>query len=350
MKDIKIGDRLIGDTHPPFVIAEMSGNHNQSLERALAMVDQAAASGAHALKLQTYTADTITMNSRNESFRISDPDSLWHGKYLYDLYQDAHTPWHWHEAIFKRAAQRGMQAFSSPFDVSAVDFLETLDVPAYKIASFENSHVPLLQKVAATGKPVIISTGASTLAEIATAVGVLTDAGCTQLVVLKCTSTYPASPQHTNLQTLPNLRETLGCPVGLSDHTMGVGASVAAVALGARVIEKHFTLSRADGGVDAEFSLEPSELKLLVEECERAFLSLGRVKYGFSELESRSRLHKRSIYLQKDVTVGDVFTEDNLKIIRPSDGLACQYWDLVIGKTARHNLSAGTPLTWDKLL
>ena len=350
MKDIKIGDRLIGDTHPPFVIAEMSGNHNQSLERALTMVDQAAASGAHALKLQTYTADTITMNSRNESFRISDPDSLWHGKYLYDLYQDAHTPWHWHEAIFKRAAELGMQAFSSPFDLSAVDFLETLNVPAYKIASFENSHVPLLQKVAATGKPVIISTGASTLAEIATAVGVLTDAGCTRMVVLKCTSTYPASPEHTNLQTLPNLRETLGCPVGLSDHTMGVGASVAAVALGARVIEKHFTLSRADGGVDSEFSLEPSELKLLVEECERAFLSLGRVKYGFSELESRSRLHKRSIYLQKDVAVGDVFTEDNLKIIRPSDGLECQYWDLVIGKTARHNLSAGTPLTWDKLL
>jgi len=350
VKDIRIGERLIGDGYPPFIIAEMSGNHNQSLDRALEMVEKAAASGAHALKLQTYTADTITMNCRNSSFRISDPDSLWHGKYLYDLYQDAHTPWHWHEAIFRRASELGMQAFSSPFDEGAVDFLESLNVPAYKIASFENNHVPLLQKVAATGKPVIISTGASTLAEIATAVGVLVDAGCLSIIVLKCTSTYPASPVNTNLLTIPNMRETLGCHIGLSDHTMGVGTSVAAVALGARVIEKHFTLNRADGGVDAAFSLEPAELKLLVEESERAFLSLGEVCYGFGELESRSRLHKRSIYLQRDIAEGEVFTEDNLKIIRPADGLPCQYWDLVIGKAARRNLVAGTPLTWEKLL
>lgn len=350
MKDIRIGNRLIGDRQPPLVIAEMSGNHNQSLERALEMVDRAASSGAHALKLQTYTADTITLNSRNESFRISDADSLWHGKYLYDLYQDAHTPWDWHEAIFSRATELGMLAFSSPFDETAVDFLESLNVPAYKIASFENSHVPLLKKVAATGKPVIISTGVSTLAEIATAVGVLVDAGCGSIVVLKCTSTYPASPEHSNLETLPNMRQTLGCHVGLSDHTMGIGTSVAAVALGARVIEKHFTLSRSDGGVDSAFSLEPDELALLVEESERAFLSLGKVSYGFGELESRSRLHKRSIYIQKDVSAGDVYTEDNLKIIRPSDGLPCQYWDLVIGRTARQSLTAGTPLTWDNLL
>lgn len=350
MKDIRIGERLVGDSHPPFVIAEMSGNHNHSLERALEMVEQAAAAGAHALKLQTYTADTITLDSSNNSFRISDPDSLWHGRYLYELYQDAHTPWDWHESLFERSRELGMEAFSSPFDELAVDFLESLDVPAYKIASFENNHVPLLRKVAATGKPVIISTGASTLAEIATAVGVLVDAGCSSIVVLKCTSTYPASPANTNLLTIPNMRETLGCYVGLSDHTMGVGTSVAAVALGARVIEKHFTLNRADGGVDAAFSLEPAELKLLVDECERAFQSLGKICYGFGELESRSRLHKRSIYLQRDITAGEIFTEDNLKIIRPSDGLPCEYWDLVIGKTARRNLDSGSPLTWEKLL
>ena len=350
LKDIRIGDRLIGETQPPFIIAEMSGNHNQSLDRALELVERAAESGAHALKLQTYTADTITMQCDNDSFRVTDPDSLWHGRYLYDLYQNAHTPWDWHEAIFSRAAELGMIAFSSPFDESAVDFLESLDVPAYKIASFENSHVPLLRKVAATGKPVIISTGVSTLAEIAAAVATLREFGCNSIVALKCTSTYPASPENTNLNTLPNMRDALGCQVGLSDHTMGIGTSVAAVALGARVIEKHFTLDRSDGGVDSEFSLEPAELKRLVEECERAYLSLGNVSYGFAELEGRSRAHKRSIYLQRDVSAGEVFTEGNLKIIRPADGLPCQYWDLVIGKTARRNLKAGTPLTWEQLL
>jgi len=350
MKDLKIGDWTIGDKHPPFVIAEMSGNHNQSLDRALQLVDQAAQSGAHALKLQTYTADTITMNSRDESFRINDPDSLWYGKYLYDLYKDAHTPWDWHEPIFERAKKLGMLAFSTPFDETAVDFLENLNVPAYKIASFENSHLPLLRKVAATGKPVILSTGVSTLSEIANALCVLADAGCSDIVVLKCTSTYPASPENTNLETLRSMRDTFGCLVGLSDHTMGIGTSVAAVALGARVIEKHFTLNRADGGIDSAFSLEPAELKLLVEECERAYLSLGEVRYGFGELENRSRLHKRSIYLQRDIAAGQVFTEGNLKVIRPADGLCPRYWDIVIGKTARHNLAAGTPLTWECLL
>lgn len=350
MDDINIGDRLIGATQPPMIIAEMSGNHNQSLERALQLVDAAAAAGAHALKLQTYTADTITLASRNDSFCITDADSLWRGEYLYDLYQNAHTPWEWHATLFERARAHGMLAFSSPFDESAVDFLETLDVPAYKIASFENSHTPLLRRVAATGKPVILSTGVSTLAEIATAVNTLREAGCNDIVLLKCTSTYPASPEHTNLRTLPNLGETLQCLTGLSDHTMGIGASVAAVALGARVIEKHFTLDRTDGGVDAEFSLEPAELACLVEECERAFLALGTVSYGYGELESRSRLHKRSIYVQRDVAAGELLTADNLKIIRPADGLACQYWDLLIGRTARHDLKAGTPLTWEKLL
>lgn len=350
MKDIKIADRLIGTEHPPLVIAEMSGNHNQSLDRALKMVDAAAKAGAHALKLQTYTADTITLDSQGPGFRISDPDSLWRDQYLYDLYQQAHTPWEWHEPIFARASQHGMLAFSSPFDESAVDFLESLDVPAYKIASFENNHIPLLRKVARTGKPVIVSTGASTLAEIATAVDELTNAGCSNIIVLKCTSTYPASPSNTNLNTISNMRQALQCHIGLSDHTMGIGTSVAAVALGACVIEKHFTLRRADGGVDSAFSLEPAELALLVEETQRAHLSLGTVSYGIGEKESRSRLHKRSIYIQKDIEPGELFTEDNLKIIRPSDGLDCCYWDLLIGKPARRKLTKGTPLSWDLLL
>jgi N-acetylneuraminate synthase len=350
MKDIQIGDRSIGETQAPLIIAEMSGNHNQSLDRALKLVDLAADAGAHALKLQTYTADTITMESRNDNFLIKDDGSPWRGEYLHDLYQKAHTPWDWHEAIFKRAADHGMLAFSSPFDESAVDFLESLKVPAYKIASFENNHLPLLRKVAATGKPVIVSTGVSSLAEIAVAVAELRDAGCSSPIALKCTSTYPASPENTNLNTLPNMRGALGCHVGLSDHTMGIGTSVAAVALGACVIEKHFTVSRAEGGVDASFSLEPAELKLLVEECERAFLSLGEVSYGAGEQESQSRLHKRSIYVQKDILPGEVFSEDNLKIVRPGDGLNTRYWDVIIGKKARIAIARGTPLSWDQLL
>lgn len=348
--EIIIGDRPVGREHPPFIIAELSGNHNQSLDRALELVDHAAEAGAHAIKLQTYTADTITLNSRGPAFRISDPDSLWHGQYLYDLYQQAHTPWDWHETIFRHAEARGMLAFSSPFDESAVDFLESLNVPAYKIASFENNHRPLLRRVAKTGKPVILSTGVSTLAEIALAVEVLREYGCENVIVLKCTSTYPASPANTNLNTLSNMQSALQCLVGLSDHTMGIGTSVAAVALGACVIEKHITIRRADGGVDSAFSLEPGELKWLVEETQRAFLSMGTVKYGSGELEGRSRAHKRSIYVQQDIEPGEVFCETNLKIVRPSDGLDCRYWDLIIGKTARRRLEKHTPLSWDNLL
>ncbi len=347
MTEITIGGRSVGPAHKPFIIAEMSGNHNQSLARALALVDAAAAAGVDALKLQTYTADTITMDT---GFTINEAGtSLWEGKNLYQLYQEAHTPWAWHAEIFARARQHGMLAFSSPFDETAVDFLAGLDVPAYKIASFENAHWPLLRKVAATGKPVILSTGAATLAEVDEAVQVLRQAGCRELVLLKCTSTYPASPHNTNLRTIPALAAAFGCPVGLSDHTMGVGASVAAVALGACVIEKHFTLSRAEGGVDAAFSLEPHELKSLVEETERAHLALGGVQLFVQPDEAKSRVFKRSIYVARPIAAGELLTAENLRIIRPADGLWPRHWDTVLGRRATRALAPGTPLQWGDL-
>ncbi|MCW3077279.1 MAG: pseI [Bacteroidetes bacterium] len=347
MNNFKIGNFEIGDNCKPFVIAEMSGNHNQSLDRALALVDAAAEAGAHALKLQTYTADTITMKG---AFTISDNNSLWNGKELHDLYKTAHTPWEWHEAIFKRANEKGMLAFSSPFDESSVDFLESLNVPAYKIASFENTHHPLLKKVAKTGKPVIVSTGVSTLEDIQESVAVLKKNGCENLILLKCTSTYPATPQNTNLNTIPELKKIFNCTIGLSDHTMGIGASVAAVALGARVIEKHFTLRRSDGGVDSAFSLEPEELKSLVVETERAFLSLGKVFIGIQESEKESLKFKRSIYVYKDIKKGEVITEQNIKVIRPALGLAPKYYETIIGKKAAKDLLSGSPLLKEDIL
>ena len=344
---ISFGSRLVGPDQPPFIIAELSGNHNQDLSRGLAIVDAVAAAGAHAIKLQTYTADTMTLPGAH---RIDDPNSLWHGRELHELYQQAHTPWEWHQPLFERAREHGMVAFSSPFDETAVDFLETLDVPAYKIASFENTDWPLLRKVAATGKPVIMSTGASTLAEVAEAVDVLRAVGCHELVLLKCTSTYPATPQNTNLRTLPHFQQLFpDTLVGLSDHTMGVGAAVAAVALGACVIEKHVTLRRADGGVDSAFSLEPEEVALLVVETERAWQALGQVQYGVQRAEQNSRLYKRSLYVAQDVKAGDVFTRENLRVVRPGDGLPPRYYDQVLGKSSRQDLPAGTPLTWEAL-
>ncbi|MFZ7116289.1 MAG: pseudaminic acid synthase [Bacteroidota bacterium] len=344
MNDIKIGNRVIGKGHAPFIIAEMSGNHNQSLERALELVDAAANAGAHALKLQTYTADTITMAG---VYSIDDKNSLWAGKQLHDLYTQAYTPWEWHKPIFDRAKEKGMIAFSSPFDETAVDFLETLHVPAYKIASFENTHHPLLRKVAKTGKPVIMSTGVSTIADIDQSVRVLKDAGCKEIILLKCTSTYPASPENSNLLTIPHLSLLHDCHVGLSDHTMGIGTSVAAVALGASIIEKHFTLRRADGGVDSAFSLEPEELSSLVTECERAFLSLGKIQYGILPAEEKSVRFKRSIYISKDMKAGEKLDESNIRIIRPGLGLEPKYFETVIGKKLMKDASKGTPLTWD---
>jgi pseudaminic acid synthase len=337
----------VGPAHAPFVIAELSGNHNQDLARGLAIIDAMAAAGAHAIKLQTYTADTMTLPGVH---RIEDPNSLWYGRELHELYQQAHTPWEWHQPLFERARQHGMLAFSSPFDETAVDFLETLDVPAYKIASFENTDWPLLRRVAATGKPVIMSTGASTLAEVAEAVGVLRAAGCRELVLLKCTSTYPASPENTNLRTLPHFQQLFPeCVVGLSDHTAGIGAAVAAVALGASVVEKHVTLRRADGGVDSAFSLEPAEVAALTTETHRAWQALGHIQYGIQRAEETSRLYKRSLYVARDMAAGEVFTKDNLRVVRPGDGLPPRYYDQLLGKPARQALAAGTPLTWDAL-
>ena len=348
MKNIKIANRIIGDNQQPFIIAEMSGNHNQSLDRALAIVDAAAEAGADAIKLQTYTADTMTINAKHNLFYIDDQKSLWKGKNLYELYQIAHTPWDWHKAIFERAKSKGMLAFSSPFDASAVDFLEELEVPVYKIASFENTDHPLLKKVAATGKPVIMSTGMTNLSDIDESVRILKENGCKDLVLLKCTSTYPASADTCNLMTIPHLQQMFGdIVVGLSDHTMGIGAPLAAIALGARVIEKHFTLDRSDGGVDSTFSLEPAELKMLVTESERAFRALGKVQYGIQKTEKSSKRFKRSIYIVKDMKIGEPFTAANLRIIRPGDGLEPKHFENVLGKEVRKDIKAGTPLSWE---
>jgi pseudaminic acid synthase len=344
--DIKIGNCTISKHTKPFVIAEMSGNHNQSLERALLIVDAAANCGAHAIKLQTYTADTITVKG---ALMINDENSLWKGKELYDLYSEAYTPWEWHKAIFDRAKERGLLAFSSPFDETAVDFLETLNVPFYKIASFENTDHILLKKVAKTGKPIIMSTGVSTIADIDESVRILRQNGCTEIVLLKCTSTYPATPENTNLEAIPLLNKMFNCQVGLSDHTMGIGASVAAIALGASVIEKHFTLSRADGGVDSAFSLEPEELKNLVLETERAFLALGKPYIGIQQAEQENIKYKRSLYVVEDMKAGDLITKENVQSKRPAFGLHTRNYDLVLGKRAKEDIKKGTPLKWEQI-
>jgi pseudaminic acid synthase len=344
---MKIGAFEIGIKTKPFIIAEMSGNHNHSLERALKIVDAAAAAGAHGLKLQTYTADTMTLDLNEGEFRITDPNSLWNGQTLYDLYQQAHTPWDWHKPIFDRAIKLGMIPFSSPFDDTAVDFLEDLNVPCYKIASFENTDIPLIKKVALTGKPMIISTGMATVAELHETVTACRKYGCDDFILLKCTSTYPATPENTNVLTIPHIRELFNCEVGLSDHTMGIGASIAAVAHGATVIEKHFTLSRADGGVDSAFSLEPEELKSLVIETERAWQSLGGVKYGTTEAEKKSTAYRRSLYISENMHAGEIFTRDNLRAIRPGRGLPPKYFENILGKKINKDVVKGTPVSWD---
>jgi pseudaminic acid synthase len=347
MKEIRIGNRLIGENHPPFIIAEMSGNHNQSLERALQIVEKAAESGVDAIKLQTYTADTMTLDIDEGEFFIENDNNLWKGSSLYKLYKEAYTPWEWHEQIFKRCEELGILAFSSPFDESAVDFLETLNVPAYKIASFENVDIPLIQKVASTGKPVIISTGMASIAEIDEAVRAAREAGCEDLILLKCTSTYPSSPENTNIRTIPHMKELFQCEVGLSDHTLGVGVSVASVALGATVIEKHFTTLRSDGGVDSAFSMEPSEMKILVEDSKRAWQSLGKITYGTTKDEAASLEHRRSLYIVKDVEEGEILTTENVRSIRPGKGLSPKYFDQAIGMKFQKSFKKGTPLSWD---
>ena len=331
----------------PFIIAEMSGNHNQSLERALAIVDAAADAGVDAVKIQTYTADTMTIDIDTGEFSISDKDSLWKGETLYQLYEKAHTPWEWHMAIFDRCKERGIMGFSTPFDDTSVDFLEDLGVPCYKIASFENVDLPLIRKVARTGKPIIASTGMTSVAELSDLVQTARENGCTDLTLLKCTSSYPASPEGTNLRTIPHMRELFGCAVGLSDHTLGIGAAVASVALGAAVIEKHFTLSRAEGGVDAAFSLEPAEMAQLVRECRTAALALGAVSYERAEQEQKSLQFRRSLYVVEDMKAGDVVTEKNLRRIRPGMGLSPKYYDIILGKKVNRDIIRGTPVQWD---
>ena len=333
-------------THP-FIIAEMSGNHNQSLQRAISIVEAAAKAGADAIKLQTYTADTMTLKGVE---KIEDKNSLWYGEELYSLYEKAHTPWDWHKPIFDKAKELGIMAFSSPFDATAVDFLEELNAPIYKIASFENTDHPLLKKVASTGKPVIMSTGVSKLSDITESVEVLRENGCKDLTLLKCTSTYPATPDKTNIKTIPHLQKLFNCKVGLSYHTLGIGVAVASVALGATVIEKHFTLSRADGGVDSAFSLEPQELKALCEETKRAFLSLGEIQYGIQDVEKNSKIFKRSIYVSEDIKMGHAFTPTNIRVLRPGYGLEPKYYENLIGTKAKKDLKRGTPLQLDDIL
>jgi len=327
----------------------MSGNHNQSLERALEIVEAAAKTGAHALKIQTYTPDTMTLDLDEREFHIADSKSLWAGSSLYKLYGEAHTPWEWHKPIFDRARELGIVAFSTPFDDTAVDFLESLDAPCYKIASFENTDLPLIRRVAATGKPLIISTGMASIAELDDTVRAAREAGCKDLILLKCTSTYPATAENTNILTIPHMRELFDCEVGLSDHTMGVGVSVASVALGATVIEKHFTLKRSDGGVDSSFSMEPSEMAQLVVETERAWQALGQVSYGPTEAEKKSIQFRRSLYIVQDLQAGAVLTRENVRAIRPGLGLPTKYMEQLLGKKVNQDVKRGTALGW-KLL
>ena len=347
MNEIIIGEKKIGINHPPFIVAEMSGNHNHSLEKALKIVEAAHEAGVHALKLQTYTADTITIDSSGDIFKISDPKSLWKGQTLYGLYQQAYTPWEWHEPIFNRCRELGLIAFSTPFDETAVDFLEDLNVPAYKIASFENNHLPLIKKVASTGKPVLLSTGMATISELDDAVSTIFDSGCHDIVLLKCTSTYPAAPDDANLKTIPHLRELFNTEVGLSDHTLGIGVSLSSIALGATVIEKHFTLSRSEKGVDSAFSMEPNEMKMIVEETYKAWQALGVVNYRVTEKEKSSTRFRRSIFAVKDIKEGEKFTVKNLRVIRPGDGLSPKHYENLLNKKAAHNIKRGTPMRLD---
>lgn len=348
-KEIVLGNRKIGQSHRPFIIAEMSGNHNQSLDRALAIVDAAAATGVDALKIQTYTPDTMTLDVSVGEFFIDDPKSLWKGKNLYELYAEAMTPWEWHKPIKERCEKHGMMFFSTPFDFTAVDYLSDLNVDFFKIASFENTDLPLIRKVAKTGKPMIISTGMASIAELAETVEAAKSAGCKDLILLKCTSAYPATAKDANLLTIPNMRDLFDVEVGLSDHTMGVGVSIASVALGATVIEKHFTLARSEGGVDSAFSMEPVEMKLLVEEANKAWESLGKVSYERGPSEQKSLTYRRSLYIAEDVKVGEVLTEKSLRAVRPGLGLPPKFYDYFLGKKVTKALKKGTPVNWEIL-
>jgi pseudaminic acid synthase len=346
---IRINRTPVGTGHPAYLVAELSGNHNRDLGRAVELIHAAAESGANAVKLQTYTADTITIDSDRPEFTIRS-DGPWRGRTLHDLYDEAHTPWSWHPRLFEEARARGLDVFSSPFDPTAVDLLESLDAPAYKIASFELVDDPLLRKVGTTGKPVILSTGMANLEEIVHAIGVLRSAGAGGIIVLKCTSSYPAPDDTMNLATLPRLAEVTGCPAGLSDHSMGTVASVVAVTLGACLVEKHLTLRRADGGVDSSFSLEPDEFRALVDGVRQAEAMIGEARFGPGVVEEGNTAFRRSLYVVEDVPQGGVFTEQNVRSIRPGFGLAPRYLELVLGRRALRPIARGTPMTWELLL
>jgi pseudaminic acid synthase len=344
---VKISTRKIGLGYPTYIIAEMSGNHNQNFQQAVKIVEAAHQAGADAIKLQTYTADTLTIDSDKPPFQIQ--GTLWKGKKLYDLYKEAYTPWDWQPKLQKVATQLGLDFFSTPFDHTAVDFLETLNVPAHKIASFENSDLPLLRKIAQTGKPIIMSTGMATLAEIDESVSAIRTAGNNQIILLKCTSAYPASPEEMNLRTIPHLAEAFNLPVGLSDHTLGHSVPIAAITLGACVIEKHVTLSRNEPGPDNAFSLEPQEFKAMVEAVRTTEKALGQVHYGISAKEAESRVFRRSLFVVEDVKSGEYFTAQNIRCIRPGAGLPPRYYDEMIGRRANRDIPRGTPLSWDLL-
>jgi N-acetylneuraminate synthase len=347
MHPITIAGKAVSSDDETFIIAELSGNHQQNFALAKEMIKHAAKAGVDAIKLQTYTADSMTLDSTKEEFVIKQKGNLWQGRRLHSLYAEAATPYEWHEELFSYAKSLGLIAFSSPFDKDAVDMLERLNVPCYKVASFENNDLPLIEYIASKGKPVILSTGMASLAEIDEAVRCIRKQGNQQIILLKCTSTYPASPENTNLATIPHMQQSFGCLVGLSDHTTGIGASIASVAMGACVIEKHFVLDRSAGGVDAAFSLEPNELADLVRETKTAKQALGQVRYGGTEAEEKSKLYRRSIYVSSDIKAGEVFTELNLQVVRPGFGMPPKYWDAVLGRKARKDLDKGTPLSWE---
>lgn len=342
-KEIKIANSIISENSPAYVVAEMSANHNMDFNRAKEIIKAAKESGADAIKIQTYTPDTITIDSDMPAFRTN---GIWEGRTLYELYGKAYTPWEWQSELQEYAKELDIDFFSSPFDLTAVDFLEAMDVPAYKVASFEINDIPFIRKIAKLGKPIIMSTGIAYLEDIDLAVRTCRDAGNDNIILLKCISSYPAPYDEMNLKVIPNMKETFGCLCGLSDHSMGTEISVAAVALGAKVIEKHFTLRRSDGGEDSQFSMEPAEFEQMVNQIRNVEKALGHVSYDLNKGQIESRIYSRSLFVVQDIKKGETITADNVRSIRPGIGMHTKYWDEILGKKARCDVKKGTPMDW----